>query len=123
MTKLKPFELRKSSVEDLTKQLSEVRQELSQQRIRSTASNRSKDSNKIRESRKNVARVLTVMNQKRKAEARETFKNKKHIPLDLRPRLSRALRRKLTPAQAGKLTLRRQKAMKAFPKKIYSVAL
>lgn len=123
MAPLKAFELRKSSVEDLTKQLTEARQELSQQRIRSTASNRSKDSNKVKEARKNVARVLTVMNQKRKAEAIEAFRNKKHKPLDLRPRLTRALRRKLTPAQAGKLTLRRQKAMKAFPKKVYSIAL
>ena len=51
------------------------------------------------EVRKSIARVLTVYNQTRKASLRAEFKNSKYLPLDLRPKLTRALRRRLTPTQ------------------------
>lgn len=46
--------------------------------------------------RKSIARVLTVMNQKQRQNLREYYKNKKYIPLDLRPKKTRAIRRRLT---------------------------
>jgi hypothetical protein len=46
--------------------------------------------------RKSIARVLTVMNQKARQNLREYYKTKKYLPLDLRPKKTRAIRRRLT---------------------------
>lgn len=49
--------------------------------------------------RLSIAQVLTVISQKQKAALREVYKNKKFLPLDLRPKKTRAIRRKLTKHQ------------------------
>jgi large subunit ribosomal protein L35e len=49
--------------------------------------------------RTSIARVLTVMSQKQKSALREAYKNKKYLPLDLRPKKTRAIRRRLTKHQ------------------------
>jgi large subunit ribosomal protein L35e len=46
--------------------------------------------------RKSIARVLTVTSQKARQHTREYYKNKKYLPLDLRPKKTRAIRRRLT---------------------------
>ncbi|CAA0842068.1 60S ribosomal protein L35-2 [Striga hermonthica] len=46
--------------------------------------------------RLSIAQVLTVIAQKQKAALREAYKNKKYLPLDLRPKKTRAIRRRLT---------------------------
>jgi hypothetical protein len=46
--------------------------------------------------RKSIARVLTVINAKQRANLREFYKGKKYIPLDLRPKQTRAIRRQLS---------------------------
>ena len=46
-----------------------------------------------------IAQVLTVISQKQKSALREVYKNKKYIPLDLRPKKTRAIRRRLTKKQ------------------------
>ena len=40
--------------------------------------------------------MLTVTNQKQRQNLREFYKNKKYLPLDLRPKKTRAIRRRLT---------------------------
>jgi hypothetical protein len=60
--------------------------------------------------RKSIARVLTVTNQKARQNIREYYKNKKYLPLDLRPKKTRAIRRRLTKVILnlyGLLTLHR----------------
>lgn len=49
--------------------------------------------------RLSIAQVLTVISQKQKAALREAYKNKKYMPLDLRPKKTRAIRRRLTRHQ------------------------
>lgn len=49
--------------------------------------------------RTSIARVLTVISQKQKAALREAYKKKKLLPLDLRPKKTRAIRRCLTKHQ------------------------
>lgn len=49
--------------------------------------------------RLSIARVLTVISQKQKLALREAYKNKKYLPLDLRPKKTRAIRRRLTKHQ------------------------
>jgi large subunit ribosomal protein L35e len=46
--------------------------------------------------RKSIARVLTVTNQKQRQNLREFYKGKKYLPLDLREKKTRAIRRRLT---------------------------
>jgi large subunit ribosomal protein L35e len=49
--------------------------------------------------RTSIARVLTVMSQKQKSALRDAYKSKKYLPLDLRPKKTRAIRRRLTKHQ------------------------
>ena len=46
--------------------------------------------------RKSIARVLTVMNQKARQSLRDFYMTKKYVPLDLRPKKTRAIRRRLS---------------------------
>ena len=46
--------------------------------------------------RKSIARVLTVTNQKQRQNLRDFYKGKKYLPLDLRAKRTRAIRRRLT---------------------------
>lgn len=55
--------------------------------------------------RKSIAQVLTVISQKQKSALREAYKNKKLLPLDLRPKKTRAIRRRLTKHQVIVLCL------------------
>lgn len=46
--------------------------------------------------RKSIARVLTVSHQKALSNLRELYKKKRYLPLDLRVKKTRAIRRRLT---------------------------
>ncbi len=59
--------------------------------------------------RKAIAKVLTVINEKRRDKARDEHKKKKYTPLDLRKRGTRAHRKSLTKHERSLKTLRRQK--------------
>lgn len=54
--------------------------------------------------RKSIARVLTVINQKARRNTREYYKDKKYLPLDLRPKKTRAIRLRLTKVSLSSLT-------------------
>ncbi|MCL7023938.1 hypothetical protein MKW94_013110, partial [Papaver nudicaule] len=49
--------------------------------------------------RLSIAQVLTVISQKQKSALRDAYKNKKFLPLDLRPKKTRAIKRRLTKYQ------------------------
>ena len=48
---------------------------------------------------------MTVMNQKQRQNLRELYKKKKYAPLDLRPKKTRAIRRRLTKVRTSATTL------------------
>jgi hypothetical protein len=73
------------------------------------------------EVRKSIARVLTVINANQRAQLRLFYKNKKYIPLDLRPKLTRELRRRLTKFEATRTTERQRKRQIHFPQRKYAV--
>merc|ERR1711955_136918 len=56
---------------------------------------------KIRIVRKNIARVYIVMHQKQKENLRKFYKGKKYIPLDLRSKKTRAMRKALTSHESS----------------------
>lgn len=64
--------------------------------------------------RKCIARVLTVLSEKRITQARDAHKKDKHAPKDLRQKKTRAFRKSLSQFEAKKMTLRQQKKTDNF---------
>ena len=98
---------------------------------------------KIKTLRKQIARVLTIIRENRKAEVIKNLRTKvtkekkddkeeevkttiknlkmKHIPLDLRPKFTRAMRRRMTKFERKLVTLRQLKRKLNFPMRKFAV--
>ncbi|KAE9578824.1 60S ribosomal protein L35 [Colletotrichum fructicola] len=118
--KVKASQLWNKNKDELTKQLGELKTELGQLRIQKIASSGSK-LNKIHDIRKSIARVLTVINAKQRAQLRLFYKNKKYAPLDLRAKQTRAIRRRLSAADAALVTEKAKKRTVHFPQRKFAV--
>ncbi|KLU84196.1 60S ribosomal protein L35 [Magnaporthiopsis poae ATCC 64411] len=106
--------------DELTKQLSELKTELNQLRIQKIASSGTK-LNKIHDLRKSIARVLTVINLKQRSQLRLFYKNKPYLPLDLRAKKTRAIRRQLSKEDASRVLEKTRKRQQHFPQRTYFV--
>ena len=71
--------------------------------------------------RKSIARVLTVINAQQRAQLRVFYKGKKYIPLDLRPKKTRAIRRRLTAHESSLKTAKEKKKLTHFPQRKFAV--
>ncbi|KAI4203807.1 MAG: hypothetical protein LQ350_001633 [Teloschistes chrysophthalmus] len=71
--------------------------------------------------RKSIARVLTVINATQRSQLRILYKNKKYLPLDLRPKKTRAMRRRLTKHEATLVSEKQKKRQMHFPQRKYAV--
>ena len=71
--------------------------------------------------RKSIARVLTVINANQRSQLRIFYKGKKYIPLDLRPKQTRAMRRRLTKDEASRVTEKSKKRSRHFPQRNFAV--
>ncbi|KAH9482646.1 60S ribosomal protein L35C [Psilocybe cubensis] len=121
MAKVKAYELQSKSKNDLSKQLLELKNELLTLRVQKIAGGSASKLTKISAVRKSIARVLTVMNQKARQNLREYYKGKKFLPLDLRTKKTRAIRRRLTKHEASLKTLKQAKKDANFPIRKYAV--
>ncbi|XP_039259009.1 large ribosomal subunit protein uL29-like [Styela clava] len=121
MAKIKARELRGKSKEDLLKQLEEFRQELSTLRVAKVTGGQASKLSKIRLVRKSIARVLTVINQTQKDNLRKLFKGKKYKPKDLRPKKTRALRRRLNKHEESLKTAKELRKLRIYPQRKYAV--
>ncbi|KAF8351458.1 60S ribosomal protein L35 [Amanita rubescens] len=119
--KVKAYELQSKSKNDLNKQLLELKQELLQLRVQRIAGGSASKLTKIATVRKSIARVLTVMNQKARQNLREYYKKKQYLPLDLRTKKTRAIRRRLTKHEQSLKTERQKKKEQNFPIRKYAV--
>jgi len=119
--KVKAYELQSKSKNDLSKQLVELKNELLILRVQKIAGGSASKLTKINAVRKSIARVMTVMNQKARQNLREFYKNKKYLPLDLRPKKTRAIRRRLTAHEQHLKTTRQHKKDIHFPTRKYAV--
>merc|ERR1712176_1677356 len=99
MAKLKVSELRTKSKQELLNQLKELKTELAALRVAKVTGGAPNKLSKIHLVRLGIAQILTVISQNQKKALREAYKDKKLLPLDLRPKKTRAIRRALTPAQ------------------------
>lgn len=71
--------------------------------------------------RKSIARVLTVINQTQKENLRKFYKGKKYKPLDLRPKKTRAMRRRLTKHEEKLKTKKQQRKERLYPLRKFAV--
>jgi len=121
MGKVKTKDLRGKKKEDLLKQLDEQKTELSQLRVAKVTGGAASKLSKIRDVRKAIARVLTVINQTQKENLRKFYKNKKFKPKDLRPKKTRAIRRLLTKHEQSIKSMKQLHRERAFPMRKFAV--
>ncbi|KAI0036727.1 ribosomal protein L35 [Vararia minispora EC-137] len=119
--KVKAYELQSKSKNDLSKQLSELKGELLELRVQKIAGGSASKLTKINGVRKSIARVLTVMNQKQRQNLRDFYKGKKYLPLDLRAKKTRAIRRRLTKHERTAVTEKQHKKNIHFPLRKFAV--
>ncbi|KAI3630505.1 hypothetical protein MIR68_011940 [Amoeboaphelidium protococcarum] len=119
--KLKAYELRSKTKEELMKQLEDLKREINTLRVQKASSNNNQKSTAISVVRKNIARVLTVITQKQREALKEEYKGKKYLPLDMRFKKTRALRRALTKEQLNKKTEKEMKKLRQYPVRKYAV--
>ncbi|KAL1954472.1 hypothetical protein VTO42DRAFT_1148 [Malbranchea cinnamomea] len=120
-SKVKTGQLWGKSKDELVKQLDELKTELGQLRVQKIAGGAASKLTKIRDIRKSIARVLTVINANQRHQLRLFYKNKKYLPLDLRPKTTRAMRRRLTKHEASLITEKQRKKQMHFPQRKYAV--
>lgn len=123
MAKLRAVELRTKGKKDLLKQLDELKAELGTLRVAQVTQGAASKLGKIKQTRKNIARVLTVVNQKASESYRTELKDAGEAkkPKALRVKKTRALRRALTKKQAEKKTVKAMKKALNFPLRKFAV--
>ena len=138
-------EYRKKNTADLLAELKKLREELQKIRFTKGSGTAVAKLSKIKDLRKQIARILTIIRENRKAEVvkglrekvekkeegkegkeeevKKTIKNlkMKHIPLDMRPKLTRAMRRRMTKFERKLVTLRQLKRKLNFPMRKFAV--
>merc|ERR1712217_297718 len=119
MAKIKAHEIRSKS--DLQGQLKDLKQELGQLRVAKVTGGAPNKLSKIKVVRKAIATTLTVISQNQGDALRTAYKKKKYLPLDLRPKKTRAIRRRLTKNQKSLKTEKERKKAVAFPQRKYAV--
>ncbi|RZR73038.1 hypothetical protein BHM03_00019449, partial [Ensete ventricosum] len=126
--RIKVHELRGKTRTELHNQLKDLKNELSLLRVAKVTGGAPNKLSKMypipisyKVVRLSIARVLTVISQKQKTALREVYKKKKHIPLDLRPKKTRAIRRRLTKHQESLKTERQKKKELYFPTRKYAI--
>ncbi|RHZ88025.1 hypothetical protein Glove_26g95 [Diversispora epigaea] len=121
MPPVKAYEIRSKNKNELEKQLDELKQDLATLKVQKIAGGAASKLTKLREVRKSIARVKTVISQTQRNHLRNFFKGNKYKPLDLRPKKTRAIRRKLTKYEASRMTNRERMRAIHFPQRKYAV--
>ncbi|KAA8492667.1 60S ribosomal protein L35 [Porphyridium purpureum] len=119
--KVKAFQLREQGKKELLDKLDQLKTELAALRVAKVTGGASSKLSKISVVRKSIARVLTVISQTERENLKVHYRNKKYKPLDLRPKKTRAIRRRLTKNEAAKVTLKQKKKMMHFPMRKYAI--
>jgi large subunit ribosomal protein L35e len=122
-SKVKTGQLWSKNKADLAKQLTELKTELGQLRTQKIAGGSASKLTKIHDIRKAIAKVLTVINANQRAQLRLFYKQKnaKYLPLDLRPKQTRAIRRRLTKHESEKVLDKTKKRATHFPQRKYAI--
>ena len=136
-------EYRKKNTTELLADLKKLREELQTIRFTKVTGTAVSKLSKIKPLRKQIARILTIIRENKKSEVisklltketkevvndketsvSKTIKNlkMKHLPLDLRPKKTRAIRRKMTKFESKLLTLKLFKRKLSFRMRKFAV--
>ena len=136
-------EYRKKSIKELRDDLNKIRTELQTIRFTKSSGTAVAKLAKVKPLRKQIARILTIIRENNKNEAikkigtkitteekgetKEEISTKiknlkmKHIPLDLRPKKTRAIRRRMTKFERKLVTLKQLKRKLNFPMRKFAV--
>ncbi|KAL9090863.1 MAG: hypothetical protein Q9165_005071 [Trypethelium subeluteriae] len=119
--RVKAAQLWGKNKDELKSELERLKGNLVTLRTQKIAGGASSKLNQIHDVRKSIARVLTVINANQRHQLRLYYKNKKYLPLDLRPKQTRAMRRRLTKEESSKITEKQRKRQIHFPQRNYAV--
>ena len=109
MGHLKGHELAQKKRQDLLEELAGLEKKLFELRSQiATQSSRQKLS-EILNTRRDVARVKTILMEQQRKALLETYKDAKHVPKDIRPNVVKSRRQKIPEKYANKLTPRAAK--------------
>ena len=123
MSHIRVKDLQDKDKKALLKQLTEFKKELSQLRVAQVMSNTASKVGKIGTMRKNIARVLTVLNTKERENLRKFYSDKKVTLKALRPKLTHKRRLALKPNEKNRKTRRQLRVAAKFPKRVFAVKL
>ena len=121
MPVLKKQELKKKDKEELLKQLEEYKTELSSLRVEQVTGGSASKVASISSVRKAIARVHTFIRKGERDALKAHFAGKKYVPLDLRAKKTRAIRKSLTKHEKSLRTERQKKKAIHFPKRVYAL--
>lgn len=121
MSQLRMKELKDLDKEGLLTRLTEYKKELSQLRVNQSVAGTASKLSKIGTMRKNIARILTVLNQTERANLRKFYAGKKYTPKSLRPKLTKSRRQALKPVERNKKLRRTIRREAKYPKRVYAV--
>ncbi|ODV93831.1 hypothetical protein PACTADRAFT_35582 [Pachysolen tannophilus NRRL Y-2460] len=118
MAAVKAYELRTKSKAQLEEQLVDLKKELAALKVQKLTK---PSLPKINTVRKNIARVLTIINLQQRENVRAFYSGKKYLPKDLRAKKTRAIRRRLTKFERNQITEKQRKAQITFPQRRYAI--
>merc|ERR1711971_203105 len=116
-------ELRTKTKRDLMKQCDELKKELHQLRVAQVSGGAPAKGANIRTTRKNIARIYTIISQITKQKVREECQrqNQTLLPLDLRAKLTRRERLRLPKELRFKKTAKQKQMIKKYPRRKFAV--
>ncbi|EUB61008.1 60S ribosomal protein L35 [Echinococcus granulosus] len=114
-------DLRTKPEAELLKQLGELKTELANQRLFRITRGAASKLRKIRVLRKSIARIYTVMNQAAKLRQREAYRKKRYVPKDLRPKKTRAIRRRLKKSERSIHSEKMLRKMRSYPTRQFAL--
>jgi large subunit ribosomal protein L35e len=100
----KPPELRAKSRADLLEELAKLEKKLFELRGQAGSSSSAEKLSAIRTTRKDVARVKTILMEQQRSALGEKYKGAKFVPRDIRPHTVKSKRNALPAKYAKKLT-------------------
>ena len=124
MSYIRVRELREKSKDDLLKQLTDYKKELSQLRVAKKMGNAPTKIARIGGMRKNIARILTVLNQTERDNLRKFYSdNKQAMPKSLKPKLTHRRRLALKASEKNRKTRRQARMSAKYPMRKFAVKM
>lgn len=118
---VKAFELRNKNKEELLKELDQLKQSLYELRVSKATQGNTNALLGMKNVRKSIARVNTILTEKQRTEVRKLYSRSKYLPKDLREKQTRAYRRRLTDVQKSQKLAKIVKKQQNFPQRKFAL--